>query len=133
MQTSNLSTLSNNKLDRFVLKIPEFKRVSFQHVMEMLKQIDENYPFVMPNLLLIIITVPWTIVLVILVSMIQYSKYCKVTGRVRHLLAWLRGKITPLHQLLTSCKCWIDEKSTSHLPSWYLSWQLLEIKSGQEN
>ena len=37
-------------------------------------------------------------------------KYCKATGKVRHFLAWFRGKITPLYQLLTSCKHWTDAK-----------------------
>ena len=38
MQTSNLTTLSNNELDKFRSKIPESKRVSFEHVKKVLKQ-----------------------------------------------------------------------------------------------
>ena len=45
----NLSTLSNDELDKFVAKISELKRFSFQHVKNVLKQIDENYSFVMQN------------------------------------------------------------------------------------
>ena len=48
MQTFNLSFL-NVELDKFALKIPELKRVSFQHVKNVLKQMDGYYPFVMPN------------------------------------------------------------------------------------
>ena len=53
---------------------------------EGLKQIDENYSFVMPNWLLIIITAIGTIVLVIIVSTVWYFKCCKATGKVRHFL-----------------------------------------------
>ena len=47
MQTFNSTTCSNSELDRFVSKTAELKRVSFQQVKKVLKQIDENYPFVM--------------------------------------------------------------------------------------
>ena len=64
MQTFNLSNLSTDELDEFASEILELNRVSFQHVKEVLKQIDEKYPFVMPNWILIIITVLGTILLV---------------------------------------------------------------------
>ena len=54
--------------------ILELKRVSFQHVKKALKQIDTNYPFVMPIWLLTIITIIGTFVLVIVASMIWYFK-----------------------------------------------------------
>ena len=63
MQTFNLSTLSTNKLDKIASKILDLKSIIFQHAKRVLK-IDENYLFVLPNWLLIIITVLGTIVLV---------------------------------------------------------------------
>ena len=55
--TFNLTTLSNDELDKLVAKILELKRVSYQHVKKVLKQIDNNYTLVMQNWLLIIISV----------------------------------------------------------------------------
>ena len=37
MQTFNLTTLSNDELDKFASKILELKRVSFQHVKKSVK------------------------------------------------------------------------------------------------
>ena len=64
----------------------------------------------MVNWLLIIITVLGTIVLVILVSTIWYFKYCKATCKVRHFPPYSEQNITPLYQVLTSCKYWMDGK-----------------------
>ena len=98
----SMSTLSNDELDKFISKIPELKRVSFQCLNEVFKQKDKNHPFVIPNWLLIIIRVLGTIVLLIIASMIWYFRYCKAIGKVRHFLKQLRGIIF-VHQLLTSC------------------------------
>ena len=43
IQTFNLTILSNDELDEFAPKILELKRVSFQHMKKVLKQIDKNY------------------------------------------------------------------------------------------
>ena len=67
-QTFNLIPLSNDKLNKLLPDIPELKRVSFQHVNRILKEIDEKYPFVMPKSLVIIITVLGTIDTLIKVS-----------------------------------------------------------------
>ena len=80
-QTSNLTTLSNDELDKFALKILELKRGSFQNVKRVLKQLDENYPFVIPNWLLIAITMLGMAVRLKIVSMIWFFKYCKATGK----------------------------------------------------
>ena len=55
MQTFNSTLLSNDEIDKLLLKIPELKRVSFQHVSKVLKEIHEKYPFVVPYWLVIII------------------------------------------------------------------------------
>ena len=77
MQTFNLTFLSSDELDKSVLKILELKRVSFQHVKKVSKQMDKNYPFLIPNGLLIIIAVIGTTVIVIRVGMIWSIEYCK--------------------------------------------------------
>ena len=55
MQTFNLTTLSNNEVNKSVSKTQEIKGISFQYIRKALIEIDENYPFLMPNWLLIII------------------------------------------------------------------------------
>ena len=96
LQTFNLSTFSNVELDKFESKIPESKKGFISTGVGSYKHIDENYSFVIPNWLLIIITVLGTTVLVILVSVIWYIKYCKATDKVRYFLTYLRGKIGTL-------------------------------------
>ena len=91
MQTFNLTILSNDELDKFVSKISKLKTILFPHVKKVLKQMDENYPFVMLNWLLLGITIPEAILIAIIVNLIWYFKYCKATGKVRHFLAQLRG------------------------------------------
>ena len=63
MQTFNCTHLLNEELDKFTFKITELKRVSFQHVNRVLKEIGKEYPFVMPYWLFIIITVLGTVVI----------------------------------------------------------------------
>ena len=72
MQIFNLTTVSSNELDRFASKILELKRVSFQYLEKVLKQIDENNPFVIPFWSLIIVTILGTLVIVIIVHTICY-------------------------------------------------------------
>ena len=97
MQTFNLSTVSNDDLDKLASKILELKRVSFPCVEKVLKQMDENYPLVIPNWLLIIIAGLGTTVLIIIVSTVGNFKYCKATGMVKHFLTRFRWKNkTPL-------------------------------------
>ena len=74
MQTFNLSPLSNDELDKFASKVLELKRISFKHVKKVFKQMDEKYPFVMPNWPLITILILGTIVIVIIVSTIWHFK-----------------------------------------------------------
>ena len=47
MQALNITTLSNDELHKIASMIPKLKRVSFQHVKKVLKQIDDNYPFIL--------------------------------------------------------------------------------------
>ena len=86
MQAFILTDLSNNELDKFVLKMLLLKRTLFQHMNKVLQEIDEAYPFVMSNCLLIIISVLASTVIIIILRMICYFKYCKATDMVRHFL-----------------------------------------------
>ena len=63
------------------IKVTGIKKVSFQHVKIMLRQMDANYPFVMPNWLLVIMTVLGTTVLVKIVCMIWYFNIVKLHAR----------------------------------------------------
>ena len=62
-------------------KIPELKRVSYEHVKEVSKQIDENYLFVLLNWLLMIITIQGTTVVVIIVTKIGTLSIVKLQAR----------------------------------------------------
>ena len=59
---------------------------------KVLKQIDENYPFVMPNWLLIVVAIIGTIVIVAIESMILFFKYFKATDKVRYFVTQLRAR-----------------------------------------
>ena len=92
MQTFKSTPLLDEELDKLASKIPELQKVSFQCVNKELHEIDETYPFSMPNWLLIMITIWVTIFVVMLVCMIWYLKYGKVTGKVSHFLTSCNSK-----------------------------------------
>ena len=87
MQTFNSTPLPRDFLDKLAQKTQELKSVSFQHMNKNLQEINEQYSFVMPKWLLIIITVLGTIITTIIVNMIWYLKYCKGRSKVRHFLS----------------------------------------------
>ena len=64
----------------------------FQHFHEVLQKLDENYPFVISNWLIIIITVFGTLFEIIICGTIHYIKYRAATGKVRHFLTLCNKK-----------------------------------------
>ena len=92
-QTFNFTPHSNDKLDKLSLRIPDLKKVLFQHMNNILWEIGEKYHFVMPYSLVIILTVVGTIVTITIVDAIWYLK----TGKVRLFPTWYNrtSKTTP--------------------------------------
>ena len=103
-QTFNLTPLSNNELDKLALENPEFKMVLFQNVNKVLQEMNEKYPFVMSNWLVIVKKTKG-----------NYShnnnsehnlvlKSYKATVKVRHFSQNTTGKLRLQYQLITSFK-----------------------------
>ena len=129
MQTFNLTPLLNDKINILVSKIPELKRVSFQHGKNILKKNYKKYPFIMPNSLSIVIKVPGTIVRIMIVNVIGYFKYCKATGKVKEFSCMIHRENKTPPPATYQLQALNSGILTSHPPSKYLLQQLLRIKS----
>ena len=57
---------------------------------ESFETIDENYPVVMQNWLIIIMAMLWTVIIIV-VSTIWYFEYCKATDKKGLIVTQLRG------------------------------------------
>ena len=66
MQTYYLRPLSDEELDILALNLPGHQIVLFPHFDDVVCIINENYPFVMPNQFIIIITAFGTFFVVII-------------------------------------------------------------------
>ena len=104
LQIFYLTLPSDEELDNLVSKIPELQKG--------LWEIDENYPFSMPNLLIIIITILRTVFVIMLGEMIWYLKYDTAPGKVRHLLTIYSKKskvpVPSISQYSQEDKCTVD-------------------------
>ena len=70
-----LEKLSPEQLQKLVHQIPEISNVPFQTVNDTIQEINENYPYVMPDWLKMTLTILGTIVMIIIIVVICYLKH----------------------------------------------------------
>ena len=75
MQSLNITKLTMKQLECFADRLPNYMMVNYDFLREQIQQIDKNYPYSMPTLLIILIKELGTLIIGAGITVFLYCKY----------------------------------------------------------